>query len=239
MRVMRRRVDLKDWGYLDTPSTEGQQDYRVKAKVLVGELRREEEEELESPSASRQSRARLERAAQELRSGIEVDEDEQRKREAQKDLERILERIALLAVQAGSREGEAGDGDSEDEFVYDGRDAGDEDDTRSIWTTTQPSSVRTPSVFEDREPPPDFMSTTPTTAFMSHQQQDFTPQLAQNPEFRVPTDEHAPFYPASSNGSVRQASHHRTTWEPDEVANDCRRCGAEFSFFKRKHHCRR
>lgn len=29
------------------------------------------------------------------------------------------------------------------------------------------------------------------------------------------------------------------TWQPDEEASQCSRCGAKFTLFRRKHHCRR
>ncbi|GAA6007058.1 hypothetical protein JCM11491_001491 [Sporobolomyces phaffii] len=236
VRVMRRRVDLANWGYVDESVSIGG-DYRFKAKFLVERIQAEDDGD-----ESKQLLTRLERAANELRSGIETDENEERRRDARDDLEKILERIALIKVRTESTHDRDSNGDSEEEFVYSGRDAEDED-TRSIWTTTRPSSLRTPSVAygEERSASSDFFSTTPTLATAFRQQQDLIPQLAQNPEFRVPTDEHASFFPSMSRSSSGQYSHghHRTAWEPDEAANECRRCATSFSFFKRKHHCRR
>ncbi|GAA5973740.1 hypothetical protein JCM3765_007560, partial [Sporobolomyces pararoseus] len=199
VRVMRRRVDIKNWGYLDSTAHE-EGDYRAKAQFIIGKERQDEEEDDIKSSTSptkqgkrRQSFMALERAAQELRCGIEVDEDQERRREAQADLEKILEQIALRKVYSDSREdGEGEDGDSDEEFVYDGQDAEDGEDARSIWTTTRPSSLRTPSVSHGQESTSsDYFSSTPTNS----RHPDLTPQLAQNPEFRVPTDEHASFFP--------------------------------------------
>ncbi|GAA5896655.1 uncharacterized protein JCM6883_006971 [Sporobolomyces salmoneus] len=252
VRVMRRRVDLKDWGYLDSTTREEKGDYRAKAQAILEGLRGQqmasEEAEEDHPQDEPQDSPHLnrskheiiliERAAEELGTGIELDDDEDRKREAQGDLERLLERIALLKVNSSPTGEEGGGEESEEEFVYTGRDAGDDDDddARSVWTTTRPSSIRTPSVSQSPDTSiQEYFSRTPTTS----QHPDLTPQLAQNPEFRVPTDERASFFPTTSRSSSGQYAQHRTAWEPDEVANECRRCGTGFTFFKRKHHCRR
>lgn len=108
VRVMRRRVDLANWGYLDSPTqaTIGG-DYRSRAEFLIDQNGEDEEQDLGSSTGSldgtrtRKSLARLERAADELRSGMEEDEDQERKRAAQSDLEVVLGKIALLKSQLG------------------------------------------------------------------------------------------------------------------------------------------
>ena len=108
-------MDLPDWGYLDAPAqvtTEG--DYRSRAKFLIDQNQEEEEQDLGSSidgRGSRKSLTRLERAADELRSGMEGDENEERKRAAQSDLEGVLAKIALLRRQLD----EARESDEQDE----------------------------------------------------------------------------------------------------------------------------
>jgi hypothetical protein len=38
---------------------------------------------------------------------------------------------------------------------------------------------------------------------------------------------------------LRQSERTAAQWEPDEATNDCRRCHRKFTFFLRKHHCRK
>ncbi|GAA5994703.1 uncharacterized protein JCM10292_004304 [Rhodotorula paludigena] len=252
VRLMRRRVDRPDFGFPDGAGAvqdagrEVEMDYRARARFLAGEeldvargdgasvtsartipLQKGGEvgadELVEDRVALRKVVARLERAADELRRGMSGDEDETSRRSAQDELEALLQRVGLLKAQLG--EDEDDDDDSDEEFVYSGQDA-DNDDARSVWTATRPSSITSASIHDS--------AAEPTASTSAHPV--LTPQIA--PEFRVPTHEHAPLsiFPVNPLFQPRPI---RARWQPDEEASDCRRCGQHFTFFKRKHHCRR
>ncbi|BGO93036.1 hypothetical protein NBRC10512v2_005322 [Rhodotorula toruloides] len=249
VRVMRRRLDVPDWGFANQPpfprreeqhdSSAGSDDYRTRAQFLAGVTGEKEPTtvvEGNERAELRKVAARLDRAADELRRGLANDQDDERRRAAQDDLEVFLQQLALVKSQLGV-EGDEED-DSDDEFVYSGRDADGDDDARSVWTTTRPASVTSgyDSTFRNDyfvQPVP---ASSASSASVASPQPVLTPQLA--PDFRVPTNETS----ASIRSHVSPAFQQRPlrpAWEPDEAANDCRRCGKSFSFFNRKHHCRR
>jgi len=67
---------------------------------------------------------------------------------------------------------------------------------------------------------------------------DLTPSLSQATEFRVPTHD-APQKVTSPrpNAPVPHAMH--SQWERDSSATECKSCHKRFTFYFRKHHCRR
>ncbi|GAA5842477.1 hypothetical protein JCM9279_005395 [Rhodotorula babjevae] len=264
VRLMRRRLDLPDFGFGGAPSSVGAQeqeqergerereeemrgmDYRARARFLAGAARPRSSdaasvrsgqsavddsldvEEEKDRVELRKVAARLERAADELRRGMGEDEDDERRREAQDELEAFVHELALVRARFGAAEEEDA-ADSDDEFVYAGKDA--DDDARSIWTTTRPPSVASgPSSSADYFAQP--VSTSPHASLRPV----LTAQVA--PEFRVPTHEQAPG--ARFNiGPYLQPRPIRPRWEPDEATNECRRCSKRFGLLTRKHHCRR
>ncbi|GEM06499.1 ankyrin repeat protein [Rhodotorula toruloides] len=184
VRVMRRRLDLPDWGFADEPNFP----------------RRGEEPSPSAESDDYRSRALFLAGVQAECGAVEIDH-------------------------------------SDDEFVYSGRDADGDDDARSVWTTTRPASVASvqASTPQDEHFDPTIPHSSASSSVASPRPV-LTPHLA--PDFRVPTNEtsanlHSHASPAFQQRPLRPA------WEPDEAANECRRCGKSFSFFNRKHHCRR
>ncbi|KAM0756078.1 hypothetical protein T439DRAFT_351802 [Meredithblackwellia eburnea MCA 4105] len=197
----------------------------------------------------RKAAARLERATDELRTGTVSDENAERRRKAEDQLEAFLHQLALIKAELGSgerNEDEDEDDDDDDEFIYTGRDADPDDDARSTWTANErPPSIRSARSASGAHAPssPDYFlsqptpsaTATPTSPFSPYQ--DLTPQLSRAPEFRVPTHETSRI----RNEVVKPRNTTRTSpiWEADEAAHDCRRCHKKFTFFIRKHHCRR
>lgn len=71
---------------------------------------------------------------------------------------------------------------------------------------------------------------------------DLSRQLSTNPDFRVPTSEGP--HPGRSTlpgnqPSTSQPQRSAVQWEPDDSTSECRRCQRKFTFFLRKHHCRK
>ncbi|GAA5857263.1 hypothetical protein JCM8547_009404 [Rhodosporidiobolus lusitaniae] len=301
VRVMRRRVDLPDWGYADLPPfprrpssdttavaaaysppsslpavetvPPSSLDYRARAQFLAGVSHTlstagnasdrasvrsgktavaDEEAAPTDRAELKKLAARLERAADELRKGMVTDEDADRRRKAEEELEAFLHQLALVRVEIGSDGLDDDEDEDDDEFVYYGKDAGDDDDARSIWTSARPASVRSD---EDEQPiasssndyfsqpllPPSSSSSPPasvTSPYSAPYSADLTPQLARAPDFRVPTHEQAPSIRTGFSSSFVSTSV-RPRWQRDDETNECKICSTRFTLFKRKHHCRR
>ncbi|ORY85384.1 hypothetical protein BCR35DRAFT_313422 [Leucosporidium creatinivorum] len=262
-------VDANDSKAADTlhspaapPATE---DYRARAQFLAGihvpaasssdraSIRSgktvlaegESEPELDRVEL-RKAAARLERAADELRAGILSDENAETRRKAEGELEGFLHQLALIRTELGPEDEED---DSDDEFIYSGRDADpDDDDTRSVFTTitNRPASItsRQSARSVSGGSTSDYFSQSTGTAPATSPYPDLTPQLSQAPDFRVPTHETSQIHHSRAvkvGGSSPTSSRAATAavWEADELANECRRCQRKFTFFIRKHHCRR
>ncbi|GAA5831894.1 hypothetical protein JCM11251_003923 [Rhodosporidiobolus azoricus] len=283
VRVMRRRVDLPEWGFADLPPFPRRPsvsrrpsassvaepapvppftlDYRARAQFFAGNPhplttagnvsdRASIRSGLTATSAlpdraeGRKSLARLERAADELRRGMVTDENADSRRKAEEELEVFLQQAALVRAELGTDELED-EGDSDDEFIYEGRDAGDDDDTRSIWTSARPPSVTSTAeagASASSAAYPDYFAQPPADLEEedngSSTYPDLTPQLARAPDFRVPTHEMAPSFFGNQSAPFPPRPV-RPAWEPDGATSECRRCSKRFSLFNRKHHCRR
>ncbi len=292
VRLMRRRLDLPDFGFFGFadqqeephpaeaaptaeveatpgateagPAPDVAVDYLARAQFLAGKtlagsdrasirsgktVGREGEGDGELDKVElRKAGARLERAADELRRGMVADEDAARRRKAEHELEGYLHQLALIKTELG--EDDDGD-DSDDEFLYTGEDAGDDDaDAGSVWTsaenTARPPSLRSSAsahsvLAASRLPLTGSVGASPvaTTSALP----DLTPQLQGAVEFRVPTNER------TQQGRPHKAQQHpvhngmrpstTAVWQPDHEVSQCPTCDRKFGFFQRKHHCRR
>lgn len=244
VRVMRRRVDLPDWGYLDLPPYPRRQsttspsvvetaatvapapppslDYRARAQFLAGVSNHpstalssdaasiRSSHTVTSPSVSdrsdlRKASLRLSRAADELRRGMQTDDDASNRRGAEEDLEKLLQQAALVRAELGGDELEE-EGESDDEFVYPG--GPEDDDARSVWTSAPGGGRRAESIssgdagvpassssyFSQPLLPSSSWSSSPSrtrTDPSSSPYADLTPSLSRAPDFRIPTHETA------------------------------------------------
>ncbi|KAM0793137.1 hypothetical protein ACM66B_000613 [Microbotryomycetes sp. NB124-2] len=188
----------------------------------------------------RRAAARLERAVDELRAGILSDDDASTKLEAEKELGEYLHELALIRNQLQDDD----QFQEDDAFVYDGKDAN--DGNGLLTAARRPSSLlsglssRSTSGASIDTRGDDYFSQ--PVASTSTCAEDVAPHLSLATEFRVPTRD-VPLtpgtpvaqHPATSSRTQANAA----TWEADDSAKACRRCGRKFSFFLRKHHCRR
>ncbi|KAJ3573339.1 hypothetical protein NP233_g2492 [Leucocoprinus birnbaumii] len=216
------------------------QDYVGRARYLVGNSHHDDEE-TNSISAIdvRRVIAKLERATEELRTGIlseyihthadlvfdkktQGDEDVDRRRQAEVLLNtysRELERRRLAAGAQGliltgldDDQYEEDDVSSEEEFRY----------PSATPEGTRPTSRASHQTDYSSRPG---VSRAPT---------DLTPQLSQAPEFRVPTRE-APQKVITPHWTPPTPHQLTAQWERDDQVNHCRDCHRKFTFLLRRH----
>ncbi|KAF8341512.1 uncharacterized protein EI90DRAFT_2905326, partial [Cantharellus anzutake] len=207
------------------------QDYISRARYLVGSSGSPSMDEMgpQTPADIKRDINKLSRAVGELRLGMRSDMDSGRKARAEaliNTYNRILERIRRTANANGlyatndedDGEADADDNDSDDSFHYPQSPLGSS-------TTTRPASIRSHHT--------DYFS----LARSSSRQPDLTPQLAQAPEFRVPTHD-APRKIATNGLNMPVPHTLHSQWERDEAAASCRVCKRRFTFLLRRH-CRK
>ncbi|SGY34906.1 BQ5605_C002g01699 [Microbotryum silenes-dioicae] len=266
IRVARRRPDLPNFGYADLTTsgptdlaesadrvdaignvisssvTVSQVDYLVRAHFLA-KNHFAVFDGTQDVAALRKAVASLDRAADELRQGMSADENCERRRQAEAELEIVLRQLTLVKSSLPQNEAEE---ESDDEFVYDGQDADPDEDRRSVYTShsaATPASLRSTQSAQSATvtSAPEYFGFSASTS----QFPDLTPQLSGAPDFRVPLHETRPPINRTHTSSSRAlppspGSVSRTAvWESDEAVSECRNCLKKFSFFVRKHHCRR
>lgn len=217
-------------------------DYVARAKALAGTFAVDGVTPAdvigESVQMLRATITRLELAITELRDNAFKDESVDRRSTAEDLLKEFTLQLGQLRQSAGIQDGgESDDEEDDDDFIY----PNSFKDTQSVITRIAPESTATAnpssrpvigprqssaaSVFGDVN--------TPAVAGDHTRTQD----LARATEFRVPTHD-APNRSRTSHSSLQQTSL-IPVWEDDSDARECRGCSRKFTFFNRKHHCRR
>lgn len=230
---------------LECDALESGADYLARAKALAGRPAREgvtPADALEEDAVTIQGRiTRLELAIAELRGSAFGDEDPDRRSDAEGLLKEFTLQIGQLRQAAGIAEGSDGNDEDEDEdeeeFIY----PNSFKDTQSMITRIgggQPETVR-PAIGQHHSSSASVFGAGITRSVAVGVANHRSVDLARASEFRVPTNESPNSMFSSSTGTSMQAATLIPTWERDENARDCRGCGRRFTFFTRKHHCRR
>ncbi|MCO5589984.1 hypothetical protein L7F22_043953 [Adiantum nelumboides] len=222
-------------------------DYMARAKAMAGSGIGSTPANMDENELERRL-TRIELAITELRQHAFSDADGDRQQRAEELLKEYTVQIGQLRQAAGlDEESEDSDDDSDAEFIYPNsyRDDGQSVITRiggGPFATTsgvvpdRPSPAlrqsSTASVFGERAAPSE--AGTSLGAIRSA-------DLAAASEFRVPTNEQHQRHLTGNTNGARQLREQSMIpiWEDDAEASTCRGCNRKFTFFLRKHHCRR
>ncbi|SNX85550.1 uncharacterized protein MEPE_04259 [Melanopsichium pennsylvanicum] len=184
--------------------------------------------------------ARLVMAITELRAAFEDDDVERRSRaeDLRKEFTLQLGQLRQAAGLDVDEDEDAAD-DDDDEFIYPNsyKDDGASVFTRMVNGETSGTISRPPISQRQSSAASLLRGVAPSEAGTSLAAAR-SADLAANREFRVPTNE-APNKVTLRRGPVMREQNLQPQWERDEEARDCRGCGRHFTFFLRKHHCRR
>lgn len=185
--------------------------------------------------------ARLVMALTELRAAFEDAYVERRSRAEDLRKEYTLQ-LGQLRQAAGLDEDEDEDAadDDDDEFIYPNsyKDDGASVFTRLVNAETSGTLSRPPLSQRQSSAASMLRSSVAPSEAGTSLAAARSADLAANREFRVPTNE-APNKVTLRRGPAMREQNLQPQWERDEEARDCRGCGRHFTFFLRKHHCRR
>ncbi|CDU26081.1 uncharacterized protein SPSC_06248 [Sporisorium scitamineum] len=185
--------------------------------------------------------ARLVMAITELRAAFEDDDVERRSHaeELRKEYTLQLGQLREATGLDGDEDEDAAD-DDDDEFIYPNsyKDDGASVFTRLVNAETSGTLSR-PNISQRQSSAASLLrsSVAPSEAGTSIAAAR-SADLAANREFRVPTNE-APNKVTLRRGPAMREQNLQPQWQRDEEARDCLGCGRHFTFFLRKHHCRR
>ncbi|KAL9936202.1 hypothetical protein V8E36_005044 [Tilletia maclaganii] len=198
--------------------------------------------------------ARLELAVAELRANAFSDGSADRRTRAEELLKEYMVQLGQLRQATGADEdGEDNDSeaDDEEEFIYPNSY---KDEAASVITRIAPGGTffaPSPSTSSSFVPRPAILDRVASSASVFGP--NVTPSeagtsaaalrsadLAAARDFRVPTHEAPNRHVREANRApVLREQNLTPVWESDSAATECRGCSRRFTFFLRKHHCRR
>ncbi|TKY86131.1 hypothetical protein EX895_004956 [Sporisorium graminicola] len=185
--------------------------------------------------------ARLVMAITELRAAFEDDDVERRSRAEELRREYTLQ-LGQLREATGLDEDEDEDAadDDDDEFIYPNsyKDDGASVFTRLVNAETSGTLSRPPISQRQSSAASLLRNSVAASEAGTSLAAARSADLAANREFRVPTNE-APNKVTLRRGPAMREQNLQPQWQRDEEARDCLGCGRHFTFFLRKHHCRR
>ncbi|UZJ52410.1 hypothetical protein CBS101457_001730 [Exobasidium rhododendri] len=209
-------------------------DYLARSKAMAGTSSGFTPADVVDQSDTEMKRhiTRLDVAILELRNSAFSDDDRDRQMQAEETLKEFTLQVGQLkqaaGLQEGSEEEDDDDDDDDDEFIYPNSY---KDDGQSVITR-----IGTPSVTNNGIVPPRQRST-PSEAGTS-MGAIRSADLANARDFRVPTNE-VPNRPIINAHRGLREQVLLPSWETDGDVVQCRDCSRKFTFFLRKHHCRR
>lgn len=208
-------------------------DYLSRARALAGSSAASGATPADALGAEREELARriarLVMAITELRAAFE-DTDVRRRTTAEDVRKEYVVQLGQLRQAAGLDEEDDEDDDDDEEFVYPNSY---KDDGASVFTRIAPIQADSAG----RPALPQRQSSS-ASAYGAAGVASRVADLAANRDFRVPTREAPNKVSISSSPTLREQNLH-PQWQHDNQVSECLGCGRRFTFFVRKHHCRR
>lgn len=242
--VLQAQADARNDAQKEGPDA----DYMRRARAMAGSTNGDTFTDMDENELQRRL-TRIELAITELRQHAFSDADGERQQRAEELLKQYTIRMGQLRQATGlDEESDDSDDDSDDaEFIYPNSYR---DDGQSVITRIGGGPFATTSgVVPDRPSPALRQSSTASVfgerALPSEAGSSLgairSADLAAASEFRVPTNEHPQWHHIGNINGARQLREQSMipVWEDDAEASTCRGCNRRFTFFLRKHHCRR
>lgn len=211
----------------DAEKLGSQADYIARSRAMAGNALHPDSQSAEQLKTYI---TRLELAVSELRNNAFNDNDTDRQARAEELLKGYTLQLRVLRQEVGleADSEDEDDGDEDAEFIYPNSY---KDDGQSVITR-----IGTPSVTPSGIVPPHQRSAPNEVGLSLGATRSV--DLANAADFRVPTNE-MPSRPSLITRPSLQEQVLLPTWENDGDVGSCRGCNRKFTFFLRKHHCRR